>query len=93
MHPRVTIETRNKQNVLNSNTWSIVDLAGFKRSSPLLTLNQTMSHIGKHFVNDPATLVQESLRGLELLNPEIRVNMKHKGTLPSINDCPSPERI
>ncbi|KIM32820.1 hypothetical protein M408DRAFT_187072 [Serendipita vermifera MAFF 305830] len=37
-----------------------------------------MSVTGKHFVNDPATLVQDSLRALELLNPDVKVNVKHK---------------
>jgi hypothetical protein len=35
---------------------------------------------GKHFANNPATLVQDSLRGLELVNPDIRVDVKHKGS-------------
>jgi hypothetical protein len=33
----------------------------------------------KHFLNDPSTLVIDSLRGSELVNPHIRVDIKHKG--------------
>jgi len=54
-------------------------LAGFKRLPYLAPIMST----GKHFVNNPATLVQDSLRGLELINPDIKVDVKHKGVLPN----------
>jgi hypothetical protein len=38
-----------------------------------------MTHSGKHFMNQASTLVQDSIQGLEISNPDISVDIKHKG--------------
>lgn len=38
-----------------------------------------VSRSDKHLTNDPATLVVDSLKGLCLLNPHVRVDEKYKG--------------
>jgi hypothetical protein len=37
----------------------------------------------KHLVNDPKTIVIDSLKGLTALNPNIKLNESQKGKLPS----------
>ncbi|ORY33982.1 Dak1 domain-domain-containing protein [Naematelia encephala] len=37
-----------------------------------------MAHAPKHLVNDPATLVVDSLKGLAVLNPEVKLDETHR---------------
>ncbi|PVF99878.1 putative glycerone kinase isoform [Serendipita vermifera] len=37
-----------------------------------------MSHSGKHFMNQASTLVQDSIQGLAISNPDISVDIKYK---------------
>ncbi|KAG8836090.1 Dihydroxyacetone kinase 2 [Serendipita sp. 399] len=36
--------------------------------------------MSKHFLNSPATLVQDALNALEIANPDIRIDVRHKNT-------------
>jgi dihydroxyacetone kinase len=41
-----------------------------------------MASAAKHVLNDPATLVVDSLKGLATLNPEVKFDEASRGELP-----------
>jgi hypothetical protein len=60
---------------------SILRIFGTYKSIPLPQRRYSeMASAAKHVLNDPATLVVDSLKGLATLNPDIKLDEAARGT-------------